>query len=503
MTSVKAQLPSYLPPFVFFLFLVHLIFVLLQPGRMLMDPGTGWQLKTGQMLWETWKLPVHDPYSYTVPDLSWTLYQWLFQFLTGFLQAVGGLPLVTAICALVLGWTLLVLMQRMLEQGTQVLCALSMVFVTWLVMTMHLQARPHVVTYLFFTAFLLFLERAFRSPQKPAELIRVLLPLPCLMVLWSNMHGGFVAGLILTALFTLGAALEACCRRNSLMWKRVFIFAACALACGLASLINPYGYGLHQAIFSYLDLESLRYWHEYTTPFVHDSLNVRLFFGTILVLMVLLVFRWKQLSWPEAACLVFFLYFAISSVRHAILFMLVAAPVLARLAGQWFDDALPVLSRRLADITESQRKLKSGWVYAGSFSILFISLVWLLPGLFRKNLDDLRLSSASAVFIESRPEDFHRLFNTDDLGGALIYRFGPELKVFMDDRTDLYRDKFILGTYLPVLRMEKGWYGKLEERGVTSAVLPYGNPLGPALEKHGWLLMHQDSLNSLYLKNKK
>jgi hypothetical protein len=500
MTSEMIRPQRYLPPFVLFLFLVHLIFILMQPDRMLMDPGTGWQLKTGQLLVQTGELPAHDPFSYTVPQQSWTLYQWLFQALSGLLQAAGGIPLVTAVCALVLGWTLLVLMRRMLEHDTQILAALFMVFVVWLVMTMHLQARPHVVTYLFFCLFLLQLERSYLEPKGGVPMFRSLLPLPFLMVLWCNLHGGFVSGLILCGIFWVGSFLDAVTRQEAAGWRRSFVFLACVLACILASFCNPYGWGLHRAILSYLDLESLKYWQEYTTPFVHDSLNVRLFEGTVLFLLVLLARTREKLSWPEIGCLVFFLYHAMSSIRHVILFMLVAAPVVARLAGQWTKEALPALARRLDIITEDQKKSKMGWIYAGLISVLFLGLAWLAPGLFRRDLDDLRLSKASADYIENNRNRFHCMFNTDDLGGALIYRFGPDLKVFMDDRTDLYRDDFILGTYLPVLRMEEGWYGKLEALGVDSAVLPRNSSLGQGFREHGWRLVHEDGWNALYLK---
>jgi hypothetical protein len=500
MTSPKENPLRYMPPFILFLFLLHLGYVLGQPDRMLMDPGTGWQLKIGQILWQTGQLPMHDPFSYTVPGQDWILYQWLFQFVSGFFQMLGGIPLVTAVCALILGWTLLLLMQRMLEQGAQILCALGMVFVVWLVMTMHIQARPHVVTYLFFCLFLLQLERAYRSEGGWRHGISYLVPLPCFMVLWANMHGGFMAGLILCGIFGIGSFLDACSKPNVGMWWRFVVFGGCTAACCWTSMLNPYGTGLHQAILGYLNLESLKYWDEFTTPFIHESLNVDLFKGTFLVLFVLLARLRAKLDWAEVGCLIFFLYHALSSVRHVILFMLVAAPIVARLATQGMEERWPVLAKRLQVITEKQAGKGITLVYAVTFSVLFLSLVWLTPGFFRQNLDDLRLSKQSVEFIEKNQDRFQHLFNTEDLGGALIYRLGPKLQVFMDDRTDLYRDDFILGTYLPILRMEEGWYGKLESLGVTSAVLPQKSRLGGELQMRGWKQVHEDHLNTLYLK---
>ena len=70
----------------------------------------------------------------------------------------------------------------------------------------------------------------------------------------------------------------------------------------------------------------------------------------------------------------------------------------------------------------------------------------------------------------------------------------------MDDRGDLYRDEFILNTYIPILQLKEGWMEKLESYGVSSAVLPVKTSLGPALAREGWERVFQDDKIEIYLK---
>jgi len=490
----------YLPPLILILFILHLGFVLKNPDRILADPGTGWQLKTGEILIKTWQLPELEPFSYTASETSWVLYQWLFQALLGALQLAGGIPLVTVVCALVLGWTLMLLMQRMVEQKSTIFFSLLAVFAFWLVLTMHIQARPHVMTYLLFCIYLLQFERASREQGTWIQLIRHLLPLPFLMILWCNFHGGFVTGIMLCGIFWVGSVLDAMAGKKKELWEKSLVYLSCFFASGVASLFNPYGFKLHQTIFSYLNFNTLKYYDEFVTPFTQHSANVTIFKGTILLLLLLLARSKTKLSWAEIGCLLVFLYYAIESVRHVILFMLVAVPITARFATQWVEESLPSLSSIFTRITKEQNEMKGGVAYAIIISLVFISLVWLKPDVFRKNLDGIRLSAESVEYIKVNRDKFQRMFNTEDLGGALIYSFSPKIKVFVDDRVDAYGDDFFLETYLPILQMKDGWYNTFESRHITSAILSKDSPIGSELMLRGWSLVHEDELNKLYLK---
>jgi hypothetical protein len=86
--------------------------------------------------------------------------------------------------------------------------------------------RSHVFTFFLFAATLFCLEELRGGGRWPAVV------LPALMLVWTNLHGGFVVGL--GAIFIYGAASFAARERAALM-------AFMAAACAAVTLVNPYG----------------------------------------------------------------------------------------------------------------------------------------------------------------------------------------------------------------------------------------------------------------------
>ena len=64
-------------------------------------------------------------------------------------------------------------------------------------------ARPHIFTFLFVAVFYQFLDTGMVKTR------RMMVALPLLMVLWTNIHGGFIAGLIIIGAFVGGEFLRA------------------------------------------------------------------------------------------------------------------------------------------------------------------------------------------------------------------------------------------------------------------------------------------------------
>lgn len=500
MQAPSNQINKYLPQLSLMLLVIGLMFTFTHPQRPLGDPGIGWQLKTGQLLVQTWTLPTHDPFSYTVPEQSWTLYQWLFQVGVGILQQIGGLPLVLVVCTFIYSLFPVILMQRMLERRAHFEAALIFSLITWMVMTMHDQTRPHIFSYLFFSLFLWALERAYHSAEPWLKNIRNLIFLPFLMILWCNMHGGFLTGLVLCAIFALASLLDFWQKRQLLDLHKAGIFLACTLACMVMTLVNPYGIELHRSILSYLNLESLKYWAEFITPFAGLSFNIILFEGCVFLLIILLAVGRTRLNWAELGCIIFFLHYAFLSVRHVNLFMLVLAPILARLSTDFLMEHFPNRTKRIVQIGQEQLQFKTNRFYIPLIALIWVSLVWILPDRFSKDLNGIILSKGAGDYIQQHPEKFKHIFNLDSLGGSLIYRFHPDIKVFMDDRTDLYRDEFILKTFVPIISTQGKWLEKLESFGVTSAILTKDTPLGAGLEIAGWEKVYHDEMNEIYFK---
>ena len=203
----------------------------------------------------------------------------------------------------------------------------------------------------------------------------------------------------------------------------------------------------------------------------------------------------------EMALLVLLLHQALHSARHMNLFAIVAAPIIAREVTPWLDALRPALQERWRAIAREQAALRSPLVYFPAICALFValSLAGVLP--FPRTLDDLQLSRGAAEFIATHQDRFGRLFNTDDLGGSLIYRFWPRLRVFVDDRNAVYGDDFMMRRYYRVLYGQRGWRKVLDRYGVPAAVVDPGAQCTALLRASpGWEVVYEDRMNAIFFR---
>ncbi len=485
-----------LPPFAALLFSLHLAIAALHPTLAVLDPGTGWHLKTGAYIVGTGSIPVQDLFSWTMPDQPWVAYQWLFQAILGWLQTLGGLPLATAFGVCVYAAIPVVVFANCRDEGASAPIALLSAAAAHQVLLMHAFLRPHMFTYLFFA----FFAGRLRGFERHTRAWPRLAVLPPLMVLWTNLHPAFAVGLVVTGIFLAASALPAVIRRDRESIRKTAGFAIILAVCSAASLVNPRGWHLHASITGYLNLESLKWWLEFRSPnFQEDGHPIRVFGFLLLFSLLLLGRKDARLRGAEFILLPCFLHLALASRRHVNLFVILLAPALAREVENLIRHLLPKLGAELRRSETSPRRPRSAaaWIAVIAFTFLAWGSSSNTP--FRRNLDGIHLSEAAARFIESRPSEFARMFNIDSLGGSLIYRFWPAQRVFMDDRTDLYLDPFITNTYASVFYLKTNWNETLEAWRVTAVVVPSRNSLVTLLQSSiHWTPAFADEQTSIF-----
>jgi hypothetical protein len=489
-----------LPPFTVVIFLLHLVVVWrLRATSILEDPGTGWHLVTGRYIIQTLSIPTHDLFSFTAAGKEWITDYWLFETLSAALERLGGLPLYAAVCALIYGAIPVLLLRRMLRMGTGLAPAVVLTLMTYVVLMSHALARPHIVTYLLFGILLEHLDRVQRGELTARSLWWV----PPVTIAWCNMHGGFLAGLTLVAIFAGVATLQAVVFRDREERRRALIFGGLLGMMALATLCNPVGPRLHLSILDQINPKSAGYFTEWVSPnFLQGGVSVRVFEQILLLLVLLLARPQRRLSWVECAVLVFFLDQALHSVRHMNLFVLVAAPIVARELSAIADGVLPGIQARIARITVQHRALRSHLLYFPIIAIGFAGLAIAGATPFPTTFDDLQLSKGAGEFIAAHKDRFERMFNTDNMGGPLIYKFWPDLKVFVDDRFFVYGDDFVIDKYLKVFFAERGWEDVLREYDVTAAVVTSKTACDTLFRaSRDWKLAYDDDKTSIFFRN--
>ncbi|MGA8867663.1 MAG: hypothetical protein WB510_11875 [Candidatus Sulfotelmatobacter sp.] len=488
--------------------------------RLLGDAGIGWHIRTGQQILSTHTIPRVDSFSSIMKGKPWFAWEWLYDVLVGWLERVAGLNgvvLFTAvIIAAVFAWTFRLLVQR----GTNVLIALGLVLLAASASMIHFLARPHVLSWLLTLVWFWILDsseaRCFRGASKERG-ERSLWLLPPLMLLWANVHGGFLIGFVLLGVYLVSASwtwarlgedqLDLLLRRLRTS-RRVLELAVVSALAAAATFVNPYGWKLHAHIYQYLSNRFLmNHIEEFQSPNFHGAAE-KCFAVLLLIALVALAARGRELRVSEGLVLLFAVYTGLYASRNlpvsSLFLVLVIGPPLSRVieavprqGGAWAGwrrlcARVAAFSTRIARVETS--------LCGHLWPLVAIALACGIAAnggrLGAKALMNARFGEkrfpVQAVDHLEADGDSTPVLAPDYWGGYLIYRLYPRVLVAVDDRHDLYGEG-LLKSYLKSMRAEPGWEEFLEEHEIQRVLVPRGSRLDNLLrEKEGWRITYTD-----------
>lgn len=505
----------YLPSMADAAFVLPLVFLFcgMQGAHTLLGDGdTGWHLRTGEWILAHGRVPDRDIFSFTRFGQPWFAWEWLWDVLFGWLHLHAGMAAVVLGSSLVLGVTFALLF-RLARRQSDALVALVFTLIAAAGSAGHWLARPHLCTMLFTVIFCSELERAGDGLHA-----RRLWLLPALMVLWTNLHGGFLVGVLLAGAYAAGEFAVLLretgdgVRRGSLRRGRNYLVTAAG--CGAATLINPYGYRLHAHIFQYLADGFYR-----GNIMEFQSLNFQS--GQARFLEILLVagaaaafwqLRQGRTVWPLLFAL--WAHLALYSARNVEIFVLLAAAPAAEAVSHGLRRAsaarlAPWLRRAVsgcADFAGEWNVWDSGprWPSTSAAAILGLGLLLYAP----RPLPSCRAAYDPKIFpvaAASRLEKaglFAGVFTEDLWGGYLIYRQYPRGRVYIDGRSDFYGADFAR-QYIKDMGAQDGWGRQLARYRVDTVLLPPDAPLAGALRQSAaWRLVYDDGVALIFRESR-
>jgi len=233
-----------------FLMPVVFLFTRMQGVRSLLGDGdTGWHIRTGEWILANHRVPYQDMFSFTMPGKPWFAWEWLWDIGAAWIHGRFGLGGVVLASFFIICLTFALLYRLIARRSQNVLVAIGLTVLSAAGSTVHWLARPHLFTMLFTVIYLSILQRAQEGRRK------LLWLLPLLAVLWTNLHGGFIFGIVIVGLVGAGELVRAVlAATKEERWAAVqasIPYLATAAGCLAASLINPYTYHLHQHIWEY------------------------------------------------------------------------------------------------------------------------------------------------------------------------------------------------------------------------------------------------------------
>ncbi|HET7205330.1 MAG TPA: hypothetical protein VFI95_02005 [Terriglobales bacterium] len=502
-TLERLLLPS-IPDLIFIVLLIAFTYGSLAP-RLLWDGDVGWHIRNGQNILAAHAIPRVDSFSETMAGRPWYSWEWLYDAAIGGMYNWAGLNGVVFANALVIALTLALVFALGLRRSGNLAVTLVLFVFCAVASSIHFLARPHVVGWLITIVWFWILDSADRNQSR----ISRVLWLPLIMLLWANVHGGFVLGFVLLAIYVAASVLTLLrCRvahQRAAAKKRISILIAAGISSFLTSLINPYGIRLHEHVYAYLTNRFyMQHINEFRRPDVH-GLPTQFFLILVLLTVVAIIARKGRLRWAGALVILFSTVSGLWAARNlpvaSMLLVIVVAPLLAP-APRDSVDTTPQ-RWRLLRARFSSGQLISGWHLWPLVLVLMTLVVCSHHGNFlgKQMMDahfDLSRFPIRAVDFLEKQGIREPVYSLDSWGGYMIWRLYPQTKVFVDDRHDFYGEQFVRD-YLKVLHAQPGWQEVLNQLKVNIVLLPAKSKTNDALSRSGeWQIVYQDSVADIF-----
>lgn len=189
-----------------------------------------------------------DPFRTIAHGDPWLNQQWLAELLAYELVRCIGVTGLTVAYAVLLAAPLALLLWLCRDKGAGMMAALAILYCPGLLTIVHPRAAAFTVLAFSLLAVIAVVGWLRRVPSPPPlrRSLWAMLATLAVFALWANLHGGFVAGLLLIGLTCLGLALERRIGFASVASPlQIGLLAATgSLAAGLVLLATPLGTGL-------------------------------------------------------------------------------------------------------------------------------------------------------------------------------------------------------------------------------------------------------------------
>jgi tetratricopeptide (TPR) repeat protein len=427
---------------------IALVYAFLAGLHTVSETDLGWQMATGRYIVQHHQIPSTVLFTYTVPSETW-IYPPFSGVIFYLLYLMGGYAALSWFSALACAVTVAIAVWR----GGRVTAALAILAVP--AIAFRTVPRADLFTTVLFAAVLVVLVRHYEGQQPRLWL------LPILMLLWVNLHHGFVAGLALMGAYGFTEVCDlvfADRRADSLARLRVavpWIFTAAA-----ATLVNPWGFGIYRALSRQNKVT------QPLTDFIGEWSNVHFnalslrqalsprdpasadWWILAIAVIAVLVCVWKIRPGP-AILLVALLYQSIQHIR----FQAVFAVLVVVFGGALLPHLATLFSRPRTATPDGQEPPSLfftdpsprvlGWILAAVFALLVTVRCYdLVSNRYYIESGQLHFFGAGeSWWFPERAMDFlerehlpANLFHPYPLGGFLTWRVGGQFPDFADGR---------------------------------------------------------------------
>ena len=412
----------------------------------------------------------HDPFPTIAQGDAWLNQQWLAQLAFYGVSAVVGLVGLTVVYATLLAAPLALLLWLCRDKGWPILFALTALYFPGVLAVVHPRAAGF--TLLAFTLLVGLIFVAWRTrPERGADrrLWGAVIGILGLFALWANLHGGFVAGLLLLLLVSAGLAIDRWRGLPSVSLTRLAVLAVLA---GLATLTVTFATPLGSAIWDYLlSFRELASAISHASEEWHSIFQSPLETAYVAIAAAFAVWMWLRSPRPRRVTGVLvavgFVAFAVLSLRN----MIFVGPALA------FQVAWSAPNRAV-----TARDLRAPIAVAASAALAAV-VVW--AAVLGPPRAESHLRSPVVDYALAHPPENGRILTYAGVGSYMLWR-SPGTPVVLNGWLEHFTRPQLADTY-GVLR---GWAADVPasvDRLQAGAVIAHLPEAIDRLERHGFV----------------
>lgn len=466
----------------------------LGPQMMNVDGDLGRHITLGSYILETRTIPAQDVFSFTKLGDPLTPHEWLADVLFALAHQIAGLDGVVWLTALILSLSFWLIYKHSRDLSNMSVLALVGGIAGVGAGSLHWLTRPHIFTILFTALWAIELDKVRMGLKKGW------IAFPVMMVVWANLHGAFIAGLVIWALVLLGELLERKKKINQLS-HLIWIGPSSILA----SLLNPAGVGVWKTGLGFL---GNRYLVSHTAEYLPPDFQNPAFWPFLAVIgisILLLGLSQRRIKLAHLFLLGSWTAMALYSARNIPLYVVVVIPILSDLGARLIKEgrgraAVDWFLNFQERISLTENNIRGG--FWGPAAVL-LSIFLLISGVrldfqSRGNMFSEEIFPVHAVdWLEQNPQGGYG-FNHFPWGGYLLYRLWPDNLVFIDGQTDFYGED-LTRQYERVITLQPGWQQVLGNHQINWVIIPADSPLAVQLAVSGeWHTVYRDQTTRIF-----
>lgn len=427
----------------FLLFLgFFLVFQILFRSQPFSDPGALWHIRVGDWIFDHGGFPHTDPFTWSYTGQFWIPQQWSGECLMSLAHRFGGFDAMLTLMNVLLAFTAAWLGKRFIDGGLHPLPASAIVGLGMVVIGFHVYMRPHLATIVLMAVVMAWLVD-FERRRIGINRLYWLIPL---CVLWTNIHGGVLGGIVTVGLAAVGWFLF---RDRSV--RETVILLVIVVGCLASTLLNPFFLDMHRTWIRIVGSSAMKEFVPEHFPLSLARTDGQAVVGFGCFYLLMLAGTWPKR--PRVMWLIPLVWFGLSftGIRHGPLFVAIGLVAMADFLPEtiWFRLLKKYGDTFVMEATPTPRA--AGWralagvglvialalgLQRGRIVVPVVGYAWVR---FDNKLVPVELIEPLQEYAKTRP-DGYPIFNDANVGGFLIY-FTPNLKIFMDDRFELYGDR--------------------------------------------------------------